>query len=166
MRRALELVGMLLLERPELVDGVVGGLLQTDAPVEVGEGDDVALDLRVGAGRARVAVGHGVADALAPLVQEHEVDAPGVDADGGDLGLLHRRVDALLDRLDERVDVPAVVPAAADLRVVETIDLLEGDLAVLHPTDDVPAAGRADVYGKKVFHMAYYTILSRRTERR
>ena len=49
--------------------------------------------------------------------------------------------------------------AAADLRVVETIDLLEGDLAVLHPADDVPAAGRPDVYGKIVLHSVYYTII-------
>ena len=158
-RRTLELLGMLLLERPELVDGVEARLLDADTPVEIGKGEDLALDLRIRPRRARVAVGDRVAAPVAVLVEKDEVDAPGVDADGGDLSLRHRLIDAGLDRRDEFFDVPAVMPFLPDLRILKAVNLLKRDLSALHRPEDVAPRRRTDVNRKIAFHLLDYIII-------
>ena len=106
---------MLLLERPELVDGVEACFLDADARIEVGEREDVTLDFGIRPDRPLIAIGDHIAAPVAVLVQEDEVHAPGVDADGVDFRLLHRLVNAGLNKCDELVDVPAVVSFLSDL---------------------------------------------------
>ena len=50
------------------------------------------------------------------------------------------------------LDVPAVVPVLAHLRIVEAIDLLQRDLSVLDVPDDVTAARGPDVDGEIILH--------------
>ena len=106
--------------------------LQADARIDVG-GDVVG---------SRIAIRHRVPDEPALRVDQDEVDAPGVDADRlGDLAGFAAFLQADQDVLPDHVDIPAIVPAAAHLRVVEAVHLLELDDAVaVHTTEHVAPA--------------------------
>ena len=149
-----QLLGMLLLERPELVDGIEARLLDAGARIELRKGKHLLLDLRIRARSARVAIGDGVGAALALLVQEDEVDAPRVDADRLDRALRKSHVDPRFHRSDETVQVPAVVAVPTHLGILKAEDLFEDDLTVLDAAEDVPARRRANVNRKIILHHA------------
>ena len=150
--RLLELLGMLLLERGELVDRVEEHLLDAAAGVEL-VGGDRGVHKRVRTFRAGVAVGHHVGAGQALLVKKNEVHAPGIDADrGGDLADLLALGDALQRASGERLVVPAVVPVLADLGVVEAVHLFKNHLPVFEVAEDVASRRRPDVNCEMVGH--------------
>jgi hypothetical protein len=161
-RGRLELFGVLALQSHELVEGVEGLALDAAGAVEGARLHDAveAFGHAFGAG---VAVGHRVAYERARAVDEDEVDAPGVDAHGfGHHAAALAGAQAFQDALVERFDVPAVVAVAADLDVVEAVDLFQMDDAVFDVADDVPPARGADVDGQMVVHGHGLTPPSRR----
>ena len=150
--RLLDLLGVLLLEGGELIDGVEEHLLDSAARVEL-VGGDRRVHERVRALRAFIAVGHHVGAGQALLVKENEVDAPGIDADrGGDFADLLALGDALQHAARECLVVPAVVSVLADLRVVEAENLFEDHLPVFEMAEDVASRGRSDVDCEMVGH--------------
>ena len=142
-----QLLRVLLFERHKLVDRVERLVLDAGAGVVVGKGQAVFLFQRLAdALGALVTVGDGVTDALIVRIQQHKIDGPGVDADGrGGKACVVRSLQAVDDLFREGVDVPAEVAVLAVDAVFEAVDLLQGDLSVLHGACDVPPAGRADV---------------------
>ena len=96
---------------------------------------------------ALIAVGDGVAQTLAVLVQQHKVHRPGVNADGG--GGVARVVggfQAVENLPRQGFDVPAKVTVLAVHAVFKAVDLPQYQLALLHRAHDVPPAGRADIH--------------------
>ena len=143
---ARELVGVLLAEGHELVDRVERLTLDARAPVQLlgGDGD---VDELGDALRASIAIRDGVADELALAVEQHEVAAPGVDADG-QRRCPRRRVAGPESRDDlvcQRLDVPAVVTVHAPLAVDEAVHLLEAHLSAIEPTEQNASARRPDI---------------------
>ena len=136
----LKLIGMLGGQRRQLVDRVerlalnargTVQVLQADARVHVG-GDVV---------RAGIAIRHRIADASTLSVDQDEIHAPGVDADRlGDLAGFAAFLQADQNVLPDHIDVPAIVPAAAHLHVVEAVHLLELDLSVDDASQDMAPA--------------------------
>ena len=101
--------------------------------------------------RAPVAVGDGIAEQLPGFVQQHKVDGPGVDAQGGgDVPGVLAGFQARQHVLPQAVHLPAEVAVFLHKAVFKAIDFFQVHAAVLHPADDVPAGGRADVDGKMV----------------
>ena len=141
---------MLVFQRDQLVDCVERLALYAAGVVDLlrVHGSVHALGHALG---ARVAIGHRVAHERALLVEEDEIDAPGVDADGlGDLARVLAGAHAGQDALKQPLDVPAVVAVHALLRVVEAVYLLEHYLAVLEMPKHVAPGRGSDVYGQMV----------------
>ena len=142
----LELLGMLVLKGEQLVERVEGLALNTGAGIDLGRVHDLVGDLvdAVGTG---VAVGDRVADDLVMLVEQHKVDAPGIDTDGGRSlsGLVLDGAQTCDDVVEQGLDIPAIVSVYALLLVIETVDLLVGHLAVLDPAGKNATARGTDI---------------------
>ena len=96
-----------------------------------------------------IPVGHRVTDALTGLVQQHKIHRPSVDAHGGRRKACGAAGGHAVDDLGgEGVHIPAEMPVFAGNPVFKTVDLLQLDAPVLHPADDVPPAGCADIHGQ------------------
>ena len=141
-----QLFGVLALQGQELIDGVEGLALDARAAVELFGAHDGVGHLEH-ALSALVAIGHGVAHQVVVSIQQDEIDAPGVDADG------FRREPRLLaqgkpahELAVEQVDVPAIVAAPAHLAVVESVHLFQMDAAVFHKAHHHAARGGSDVH--------------------
>jgi hypothetical protein len=123
-----EEVGVLLLEGVELEEGVE--LHELDAggceDLVAGEFGEDFFEVAIGAG---VAVVDGVCEELAAVVEEAEVDAPGVDADaveGLALELAGGGAEAGLDVLPEGEEVPLEGSLEAAVVGGEAVELMEG----------------------------------------
>ena len=78
-----ELFGVFVFQRRQLIRRVEGLVLDARAGVMLGKGQPGGGQCVAHALGALVAVGDGIAQALAVLVQQHKVHGPGVNADGG-----------------------------------------------------------------------------------
>ena len=123
----LQLLGVFPLQGQQLVDGVEGLTLQTAVTVQLLGGHD-GVGHRVHARRATVAVGHGITYQVVVGIQQHEIDAPGVDAHGlGRKAGLPAAGQATQKLAREQIEIPAIVTVATHLAVVEAMDLLKAD---------------------------------------
>ncbi len=146
----LKLLGVFGGKSRKLVNGVEGLTLDAAGAVEVFQAD-TTIDLRHHRSRAGVAIGHGIADAIAVRIDEHEVDAPGIDANGlGNLARLRALLQTDEHVFPDHIDIPTIVPATADLHVVESMHLFKLDAAVVHASEHMAAAGGSDVDSKIV----------------
>ena len=141
---------MLALERDQLVERIERLTLDAAGVIE-GAGLELLVDALGDALGALVAVCDGIAHEPALRVEQNEVDAPGVDADSrGDLARIPASLEARKNALPQHLDVPAVMPCAAQLLVVEAVELLEDHTPVLDVPEHVAPARRADIYGQMV----------------
>ena len=142
-----QLLRVFLFQRHELVNGVERLVLDAGAGIMLGKGQAVVLfQCLADALGALIAVGHGIAEAFALLIQQDEIHRPGVNADGrGGKACVMGGLQAVDDLLGQRVNVPAEVAVLAADAVFKAVDLLQGDLAVLYRADNVPPAGRTNV---------------------
>ena len=97
--RLVERGGVFALERDQLIDGVVDGLLNTGAGIELLERNNAIDILRHPLG-ATVAVRDSIADRQANFIDEDEINAPSVDAD------TLRRPTSVLRRLEPGEHLP------------------------------------------------------------
>ena len=145
---SLQLLRMLLLQGHKLIDGVEVLLLNSGVGIQL-SGGDFCLHQPVHAVGAAVPVGDCVADAVAAFAQQHKIHRPGVDAYGsGDFAQSFADLQAVQNALPKMLNIPAVVTVAANLAVFKAVDLLQEHPTVLHMSQDVPAAGCADVDGQ------------------
>ena len=137
----LKLLGMLARERRKLVDRVKCLALDARDAIEPLQAD-ARIDIGGDIAGTCVAIRHRVADKPALRIDQDEVHTPGVDADRlGDLAGFAAFLQADQDVFPDHVDIPAIVPAAAHLHVVEAVHLLELDDAVsVHATEHVAPA--------------------------
>ena len=136
----------------ELIERVERLELDARVPVEPREAD-FAVYLRDNRFGAAVTVGVAGHD-LRIAAQQHIVHAPCVDGEA--LDALKPRLGFLDSRFDveqQGFDIPGQMSVPLRHAVGETVDLLGFEFAVLHPADDVPPAGRANVDGKIVVHV-------------
>ena len=163
--RLLQPFRMLALHGDELADRVERLAGEPRLLVKFGGRDDL-VDHVVGTGRAAVAVTDRLADRLARLVHEDEIDAPRVDADGrGNFAKFLALFQAREDGGEKRLDIPAERSVRVRLHAVrEAEDLLQNELAVLYGAEDVASRGRADVDREMVGHG--FTCSRRRSRRR
>ena len=96
---------------------------------------------------AGVAVGYWRIDKLVFLVQEGEVNAPGVDADAvGRLRTgLHGLCHALLDIIEQRLDVPPVMTVDKTEVVIKALDLFQVQFVVLDAAAYHASASGAEI---------------------
>ena len=143
-----KLLGMLALKCQQLVDGVEGLALQAAAAVQLLGGHD-GIGHLVHASRTGVAVGHGIAHQVVLGIQQHEVDAPGVDAHrfrGKARLLAEGKAPHQLAR--KQLHIPAVVAVPAHLAVVEAVHLFQTNEPVFHETHHHAARRGPDVHGR------------------
>ena len=134
----------------KLINAVEGLELDAGACIELRKGQD-AVDFGKHCLRPAVAVGVDRGEGLA-VFQQHIVHRPCVDGKALDIRIFCKGFpDALLHVSKQAVDVPfqmAVHPLDA---VGEPIHFFGAENTVLHPSDNVPPAGRTNVDGKIIF---------------
>ncbi len=136
----------------QLINRVEGLRLGAGAAVLLLGGEDFCGRLPDAVGSA-VPVGYRVADRPALPVDKDKINAPGVDPDKvGCTVQLCRPAKPLQNLPREVVQIPAEVPILLLHPVFKPIYLPELKPAALHPAQDVPAAGRADINGQKTAH--------------
>ena len=95
---------------------------------------------------------NGIADALAGLVDEHEVNAPGVDTDGVDGDVF---VNGLLDGCNYLIvkgrEIPEEMSSERNHRVLEAGELPHVNLLAVVGSDYRPSAGGSEIYRKVIF---------------
>lgn len=150
--RRLQLIGMLETLREELIDGVDGIALDTGAHIELFGGHDLIGRLQHARG-AGIAVGNGIPHDAPFGIEQHVIDAPGIDPHACRLRpeRFLARSQSGDDLVGERSDIPAVVPVNAALGVLETVDALGAELAILHPSEVDPSARRPDIHRRIAF---------------
>ena len=81
------------------------------------------------------------------LIEQHEVNAPGINTDGGRSlsGLILDGTQACDNMVEQSLNVPAVVIAYALLLVIEAVNLLVGHLALLDPASKDATARSTDI---------------------
>ena len=88
----------------------------------------------------RIAIGTRIAEYRLVVANKHEVNAPGVDTDTGNLNIPAGHFLQPLDDLKiEGIDIPIVVTALNDEVVGETGHLLQFKLTVMDLADNGPA---------------------------
>ena len=103
---------------------------------------------------ARIAVGVTGQDLLV-AVKQNVVHPPCIDGEAFDLPALRdRRGDAALHVPEQFLHVPDEVPVLHFAAVGEAVHLFGDQLSPFDAPDDVPAAARAYVDGKILFHNA------------
>ena len=138
------------LVRIQLINGIEGLILNPGMAVQLIEGHDL---MHFGNGRLRAAVTIGIAgEYLLITAHQHIVNAPGIHGKGGKVRITgQRRVNALPDITEQRVNIPGQVPVLLRDAVGKTEDLLCPDFPVFLPADNVTAAGRTDINGEMLF---------------
>ena len=132
-------------KRSQLVDGVEGLALNARGAIERIEAHG-AVDLCGNRLRAGVAICHGVAHAVSARIDQHEIDAPGVDADRcGNFARGGAFLEANQDVFPNHINIPAIMAATAHLGVIETVHLFEHDFSVFDMAKHVAPARRPNV---------------------
>ena len=134
----------------QLINAVEGLELDTGALIKLLKGQNAVHLIQYGV-RPVIPVGVDRVEGL-PIFQQHIVHRPCVDRKALDDRVLCKGFpDALLHVDEQAVDVPfqmAVHPLDA---IGKTVHFLGAENTVLHPSHDVPSAGRTNVDGKIVF---------------
>ena len=142
----LELLGMLVLEGEQLIERVERLTLNAGAGIDLGRIHNLVGNF-VDAVSAGIAVGDRITDDLVVLIEQHEINTPGIDSDGGRSlsGLILDGAQACDNMVEQSLNVPAVVAVYALLLVIEAVDLLVGHLAVLDPAGKNATARGTDI---------------------
>jgi hypothetical protein len=104
---------------------------------------------------------HRVAQHLSIIGHEHEVAAPGIDADA-----LHRDValvcqsQSVDDFVVECKDIPVEMPRGLDEMIVKASKLLQPYLAPRQCSDDGSSTGSSQVDGKEVSLLVHRKVIS------
>ena len=134
----------------QLINAVEGLELDAGACIELRKGQN-AVDFGDHCLRPVVPVGVDRVEGLA-VFQQHIVHRPGVDGKAlNDRVLCKGFPDALLHVGKQAVDVPFQMTVHPPDAIGKTVHFLGEENAVLHPSHNVPPAGRTNVDGKIVF---------------
>ena len=147
---ALKQLGAVFRDRDELEEGVDLHELDAGALVDLvtGNGFEGLLHHAVG---AVVAVVDRVFEHTAVLVEQSEIDAPGVDADAVEAAVVPGLDDALLDLVEQAQSVPIEGAAHEHGVVCEAMDLFEIDPVSVIGRDHGASAGGAEIKCKYAF---------------
>jgi hypothetical protein len=105
---------------------------------------------------------NGVADEVALLIKEAEVNAPSINTDGSDIAVIAVRAfaDRGLDLMQDADDIPCELTRYHNGFIREAVVFFEGDFFTVERADDTAAAGSAKVNGKHFdfFHDLMYFL--------
>ena len=137
---------MLVLKGEQLIERVERLTLNAGTGIDLGRIHNLVGNF-VDAVSAGIAVGNRIADDLVVLVEQHEINAPGINTDGGRSlsSLILDGAQACDNMVEQSLNVPAVVTVYALLLVIEAVDLLVGHLAVLDPASKNATARGTDI---------------------
>ena len=134
----------------QLIDAVEGLELDAGACIELRKGQN-AVDFGDHCLRPVVPVGVDRVEGLT-VFQQHIVHRPGVNGKALNFRELCKGFpDALLHVEKQAVDVPFQMTVHPPDAIGKTVHFLGEENAVLHPSHNVPPAGRTNVDGKIVF---------------
>lgn len=137
---------MLVFKGEQLIERVERLTLNAGTGIDLGRIHNLVGN-SVDAVSAGIAVGDRIANDLVVLVEQHEVNAPGIDTDGGRglSGLILNGAQTCDNMVEQSLNVPAVVAVYALLLVIEAVDLLIGHLTVLDPASKNATARGTDI---------------------
>ena len=145
------MIGMFFFYSHKLVNGVKYLFLDPGPSIQLFLGNNPA-DKPVHPLCSFIPVSHRVSKDLIVPVQKHKIHSPGVNPH------THRYLPGLstlfktnLDLLKQLFQVPAGFPVFYGQSVIETVHLLHHHAALLHMSQNVTAAGRADIHRQIIF---------------
>ena len=146
-----KLFGLFHFQGHKLVDGIEDRFLDACAGIEFVLGDDLVYFLVHPLG-APVPVSNRVADALSALVQQHKVHPPGVHAHAdGNLAKFPAFLQAQLDLREQFVHIPDILAVFLHHPIGEAVHFLQYHPSVFQMSQDMAAAGGADINGEIIF---------------